>query len=157
MKRLRPVRVLGTALCLAAITGCASTQHRRDGALGAATNAFPELAIVRGEVSNTGVLVVLSDDLFVEGLELKASAQRDLTALAGYLKQHPDRNVVITGAPGARNADLSRRRGTTVEAFFLKSGVDPQRVEMKTAPSSMVTTREPAPPHPAPAGARSSL
>lgn len=150
-------RILSSALCLVAVSACASTQHHRDGTLGAATTAFPELAIVRGEHASTGVVLVLSDDLFVDELELKASAQRDLTALAGYLKQHPDQRVVIARAPGAQNTEMSRRRGAAVEAFFLKSGVDPQRVELRAAQGSIVTTRESARSHPAPGGARNSL
>lgn len=158
MKQRRTLRILSTVLLVAAVGSCAPLhQHHRDGTLGAATNAFPELAIVRGEVSSAGVVLVLSDDLFVEELELKASAQRDLAAISGYLKQHPGERVVIASAAAAGNADMRQRRGTAVEAFFLKSGVDPQRVEMRAAPGSMVTTRESARSRPAPAGARNSL
>jgi hypothetical protein len=152
-------RITVAAVVLAALfsIGCSATEHRRAGTSVADTSAFPVLTIVRGEPSGGEVVLVVSDDIFVERLELKASAQRDLAAVAGYLRQHPEQKLVVASAAESPSTDMTRRRAATVEAYFLKSGFDPERVRIKTAdvgrpvgiaavtaPESRQSTRAPA-------------
>jgi outer membrane protein OmpA-like peptidoglycan-associated protein len=104
------------------------------------TNA-PELAALRRQLttvesksSKRGVVVTIPDGFFeVDKAELRAGARPDLMAIAAYLKEHPGRKALIeghtdsTGSP-AHNVELSRRRATSVEAFLLRNGVDPERI-----------------------------
>ncbi len=165
-------RIAWAATCLGALllAGCAAS-HRPREPLRADTSAFPDLTSVRGEPSNRGVVLFISADVFVDELELKTSARRDLAAVAGYLQQHPSQRLLIAGSavsPSAatHNAELARRRGATIEAFFLRSGVDPRRLEVRTTrdhrpigrnAAASTTTDGPGRWIPAPASARSSL
>lgn len=126
MQPLRSLLTLASVVLL--LAGCSAHRQYRDGTLGVATPSFPELVIVRGEQSPHAVRLTVSRDIFVADTELSASAQRDLNAIAAYLQRHPDRKLMIVPARSARGSDLTRRREATVEAFFLKRGVDPDRV-----------------------------
>lgn len=135
---MQPRSLLMMSFVVLSFVGCTAHRQYRDGTLGAATPAFPELVAVHGEQSPHAVRLVVSNDIFVADTELTAGAQRDLTAIAAYLQHHPDRKLVIAPARGAPGTDLTRRREATVEAFFLKRGVDPDRV---AATSTALTAR----------------
>jgi outer membrane protein OmpA-like peptidoglycan-associated protein len=79
-------------------------------------------------------LVTLGDVLFEVGqADLKPGIQRKLFPLAEFLKENPDRNVLIeghtdnTGAP-AYNLELSQRRADTVASFLISQGVSPASI-----------------------------
>jgi outer membrane protein OmpA-like peptidoglycan-associated protein len=96
-----------------------------------------ELTMIQSRTSERGIVLTIPDVLFeVDKADLKASAQRDLVAIAAYLKEYPDQKVLIEGhtdstGTEAYNHELSLRRGTAVETFFLRNGVDPQRLQVR--------------------------
>jgi outer membrane protein OmpA-like peptidoglycan-associated protein len=96
-----------------------------------------ELTLIQSRQSERGIVLTIPDVLFqVDKADLKVEAQRDLTAIAAYLKERPDQKVLIEGhtdstGTEAYNHELSLRRGTTVETFFLRRGVDPDRLEVR--------------------------
>jgi len=96
-----------------------------------------ELTMLQSRTSERGIVLTIPDVLFeVHKTNVKASAQRDLVAIAAYLKEHPDQKVLIEGHTDSTgtesyNHELSLRRGTIVETFFLRSGVDPERLQVR--------------------------
>jgi len=96
-----------------------------------------ELTMLQSRTSERGIVLTIPDVLFeVHKTNVKASAQRDLVAIAAYLKEHPDQKVLIEGHTDSTgtesyNHELSLRRGTVVETFFLRSGVDPERLQVR--------------------------
>jgi outer membrane protein OmpA-like peptidoglycan-associated protein len=87
------------------------------------------------------LVLTLPEVLFAGGTaELKESAQRDLVVILAYLREHPDQGLLIesrtesrtgTTESASRSRELSLRRGTTVEAFFLRNGIDPARLRVR--------------------------
>lgn len=96
-----------------------------------------ELTTIQSRTSERGLVLTIPDVLFeVDKAELKAGAQRDLAAIASYLKENPSQKALIEGhtdstGTEAHNHELSLRRGTAVETFFLRNGVDPDRLEVR--------------------------
>jgi OOP family OmpA-OmpF porin len=96
-----------------------------------------ELTMIQSRSTERGIVLTIPDVLFeVDRAELKPEAQRDLAAIAGYLKQRPDQTALIEGhtdstGSEAYNHELSLRRGTAVETFFLRHGVDPERLKVR--------------------------
>jgi outer membrane protein OmpA-like peptidoglycan-associated protein len=96
-----------------------------------------ELTTIQSRDSERGIVLTIPDVLFeVDKADLKASAQRDLGAIASYLRAHPDQRVLIEGhtdstGTEAYNHELSLRRGTAVETFFLRYGVGPERLQVR--------------------------
>jgi len=104
----------------------------------------PELSALRRELTTIaststkrGIVLTLPDGFFeLDKAELRVDARTDLIAVAAYLKDHPGRKALIEGhtdssGTTSHNVELSRQRGTAVEAFLLKNGVDPERVEVR--------------------------
>lgn len=96
-----------------------------------------ELADLQAQQTDRGMLVTLGDVLFEFGrAEIKPQAQEAIAKLAGYLKQHPDRRVLIEGFTDSVGSDsanlaLSERRSQAVAAALRAQGVDPSRVETR--------------------------
>ncbi len=96
-----------------------------------------ELTSIQSRESDRGIVLTIPDVLFdVDKADLKVGAQRDLAAIAMYLKDRPGQKVLIEGhtdstGTTAHNHELSLRRSTAVETFFLKNGVDPERFEVR--------------------------
>ncbi len=147
MKRTSSVTMAAAALGIAALlAGCsvASPQAISTGANffdlpgdeGAAPT-LPELTTLRSRSSERGTVLTIPGSLFeVDRADLKAGAQRDLVVIAAYLTNHTRQSVLIEGhtdsiGTQAHNHELSLLRGTAVEAFFLRKGVDPERIEVR--------------------------
>lgn len=87
--------------------------------------------------TDRGTVVTLGDVLFPTNQSvLQPGAQRNLTPLAEFLKQYPDRKVVIEGhtdAVGdtAYNEALSEKRADAVKTFLITQGVEPTRIEAR--------------------------
>ena len=144
---LKPAVALTAALIVAAsLTSCASRRTTEPTAAYRSTSPTntPELAALRGQLttvqsasSKRGIVLTIPDGFFeTDKAELRAGARPDLMAIAGYLKGHPERKALIEGhtdsrGSSAHNLELSQRRGTAVEAFLLKNGVDPEHVEVR--------------------------
>ena len=64
---------------------------------------------------------------------LKPGATRDLDRLARFLKEYPDRAVLVEGhtdntGSDAHNLTLSEQRAESVRSYLIKDGVAEQRV-----------------------------
>jgi outer membrane protein OmpA-like peptidoglycan-associated protein len=94
-----------------------------------------ELEALKARQTDTGWSMTLGDVLFeVDRAELKPGATRQLEALASVLLRNPNASVRIEGhtdstGSAAYNRDLSRRRAESVQAFLLRQGVEPGRIE----------------------------
>jgi outer membrane protein OmpA-like peptidoglycan-associated protein len=95
------------------------------------------LEAIQSRESARGIVLTVPDRLFdADRPELKPDARRELAAVAVYLKEHRERRALIEGhtddsGDDARNRDVSLKRGTAVETFLLKNGVDPERMEVR--------------------------
>jgi OOP family OmpA-OmpF porin len=94
-----------------------------------------ELAELRADRTDRGLVVTLTDDVLfdVDQAELKPGGMQRLARVSEFLRQNPDRNVLIEGhtdstAPDAYNLALSQRRANAVEDFLITQGVDPTRI-----------------------------
>jgi OOP family OmpA-OmpF porin len=89
---------------------------------------------LRAERTDRGLVVTLEDVLFeVDGAALQPGAQVELLRMADYLKQHPDRKVLIEGhtdntGSSEYNLELSQLRAQSVESYLVSSGVSPDRI-----------------------------
>lgn len=96
-----------------------------------------ELTMIQSRSTERGIVLTIPDVLFeVDKAELKTNAQRDLAAIAAYLKEQPAQKVLIEGHTDSTgtetyNHELSLRRSTAVETFFLRNGVDPKLLEVR--------------------------
>lgn len=136
--KLSAVVVAATLLGCAAHRGTTGTAPPQAFEQGAATPdpAKLDLAVIQSRQSERGLVLTIPGGAFVHHkAEMKASVQPDLVAVTTYLKQHPDRKVLIEGYTDSHgnpavNRELSLRNGTAVQAFFLKNGIDPERIEV---------------------------
>lgn len=97
------------------------------------------LAALQADTKQTprGTVVTLGDVLFpTDQSVLQPGAQRNLVPLAQFLKEYPERQVVIEGHTDAvgdanYNEQLSERRADAVKTFLITQGVDPNRVQAR--------------------------
>lgn len=81
-----------------------------------------------------GTLVTFGDVLFdFNKADLKSSALPNITTLATFLQENPDRKVIVEGytdsvGSAGYNQSLSERRAESVRRALLRAGVDPARV-----------------------------
>ncbi len=81
-----------------------------------------------------GMVITLSDVLFnVDQDQLKQEGVRNVQKLAEFMKQYPQRTVLIEGYTDstgsvAHNIDLSNRRAAAVRATLVSMGVSPERI-----------------------------
>jgi OmpA-OmpF porin, OOP family len=94
-----------------------------------------ELAELRADRTERGLVVTLSDEILfdVDQSDLKPGGMQQLARVAEFLREHPDRNVLIEGhtdstAPDTYNLALSQRRANAVEDFLITQGVEPTRI-----------------------------
>jgi outer membrane protein OmpA-like peptidoglycan-associated protein len=94
-----------------------------------------ELAELRADRTDRGLVVTLGDEILfdVDQSVLKPGGMQQLTRVAEFLRQNPDRNVLIEGhtdstAPDSYNLALSQRRANAVEDFLITQGVEPTRI-----------------------------
>jgi outer membrane protein OmpA-like peptidoglycan-associated protein len=125
---------------LAAATASADANAARQQAAAAQAQAAElqrELAELQAQQTDRGMLVTLGDVLFEFGrAEIKPAAHTAIAKLADYLKQHPDRRVLIEGFTDSVGSDqanltLSQRRSQSVAAALRAQGVDPARIEAR--------------------------
>lgn len=81
-----------------------------------------------------GTLVTFGDVLFdFNKAELKSSALPNITQLARFLQENPDRQVIVEGytdsvGSASYNQSLSERRAESVRTALVRAGVEPTRV-----------------------------
>lgn len=93
-----------------------------------------ELAALEARETAEGIALTMSDVFFeTDSATLRGSARQDLTRLARFVREHPDRELVIEGHTDAEgsdayNAELAARRADAVKAFLVEQGVPPSRL-----------------------------
>jgi len=93
-----------------------------------------QLRDIEGQQTERGLLVTLGDVLFAfNKAELTPQAGPRLDKLAGFLRQFPDRRLLIEGytdsvGGDAYNMELSQRRAQSVQAALVQRGVEPSRI-----------------------------
>ncbi|HRO59394.1 MAG TPA: OmpA family protein [Burkholderiaceae bacterium] len=96
--------------------------------------AEARLAEIEARQTERGLLVSLGDVLFETGrAELLPPAYPRLDRLAEFLRQHPDRHLLVEGYTDSVGSDssnlaLSERRANAVRMALLQRGVEPQRI-----------------------------
>jgi outer membrane protein OmpA-like peptidoglycan-associated protein len=97
-----------------------------------------ELAELQAERTDRGLVVTVSDDILfdVDQADLKPGAAQQLARVSDFLRNHPDRNILIEGhtdstASDSYNLALSQRRANAVEDFLISQGGDPTRISAR--------------------------
>lgn len=94
-----------------------------------------QLDQIKATQTERGMLVTLGDVLFeFNRAEVKPTARAELTKVAEFLRQHPDRRIRVEGytdnvGSADYNLDLSRRRAEAVAAALVSLGVPADRVQ----------------------------
>ena len=110
----------------------ANAQAAQANARAAALEA--RLKELQAQQTERGLLVTLGDVLFEFGkANLLPTAGQRLDQLADFLKQYPDRKLIIEGhtdsvGSDAANQALSERRAQAVQQALVGRGVDPARI-----------------------------
>jgi outer membrane protein OmpA-like peptidoglycan-associated protein len=92
---------------------------------------------IEGKQTERGILVTLGDVLFeFDKAVLLPVAEPRLDRLANFLKQFPEKKLLVEGYTDAigsdsYNRDLSRRRAEAVHAALVRRGVDPARMSVE--------------------------
>ncbi|MFG5410761.1 OmpA family protein [Piscinibacter sakaiensis] len=93
-----------------------------------------QLAQVQAQATDRGMLVTLGDVLFeFNRAEVKPSARDELAKVAQFLKEHPERRILVEGftdnvGSAEYNQELSRKRAESVAAALVALGVPADRV-----------------------------
>lgn len=96
-----------------------------------------ELVVLQAQQTDRGMLVTLGDVLFEFGrAELKPNAATELRKLANYLKEHPERKILVEGhtdsvGSDAANVALSQRRADAVARELAAMGVGADRIAVR--------------------------
>jgi OmpA-OmpF porin, OOP family len=99
-----------------------------------ATQLEQELATLKAQPTDRGVVLTLSDVLFESNrADLKPGVTRTLYPLVTFLKEHPKRIVSIEGhtdsiGSQSYNLDLSEHRADSVRDFLVAQGIEPARI-----------------------------
>jgi outer membrane protein OmpA-like peptidoglycan-associated protein len=92
-----------------------------------------ELAELQAQKTERGLVLTLGDVLFdVDEASLKAGATQSLSRLVTFLKEYPDRQVLVEGHTDSTGTDqynlgLSQRRADSVVQFLTLNGIAPER------------------------------
>lgn len=90
---------------------------------------------LQAKQTERGTLVTFGDVLFdYDKSDLKPAGMRDIQKLAEFLKENPDRKLVVEGytdstGSDAYNQQLSERRAESVRRALTRAGVDMQRIQ----------------------------
>lgn len=96
-----------------------------------------ELSEFKARETERGLVLTLGDVLFeYDKAELRAGALRNLYPLVTFLRENPERNILIEGhtdsiGSDSYNLDLSRRRAESVRGFLLQNGLGPERITLE--------------------------
>jgi outer membrane protein OmpA-like peptidoglycan-associated protein len=93
-----------------------------------------EIAELNAKTTERGLVVTLGDMLFETGnAQLKGNAFENLGKLSNFLKNYPDRTLIIEGhtdsvGSDASNMSLSQRRADSVRMYLLEQGIAANRL-----------------------------
>src|SRR2546422_161075 len=96
-----------------------------------------ELADLKGQQTNRGLVLTVGDVLFATGkAEVAAGGLRSIDKLAEFLKKNPTRNLLIEGhtdntGPEDFNLKLSQQRADAVKDVLVSRGVGTDRITTK--------------------------
>ncbi|WP_020208045.1 OmpA family protein [Gilvimarinus chinensis] len=96
-----------------------------------------ELENISTEKTDRGLVLTLGNILFeVDKATIKAGSQRTLERVADFLREYPDRDVMIEGftdSTGSEsyNQDLSERRARSVQDTLVSNGVSAARIKTR--------------------------
>lgn len=96
-----------------------------------------QLRQIEARQTERGLLVTLGDVLFESGqADLLPTAEPRLDDLAAFLRENPDRKLLVEGYTDAvgndrYNMDLSQRRADSVRRALVLRGVDPARINTR--------------------------
>jgi outer membrane protein OmpA-like peptidoglycan-associated protein len=133
--RTLTIRLATVALAASIGSGCAT--HRAHPPIRPDVATLQGLEAIESRPSDRGLVLTVPDRLFdADKPDLKPDGRRELAAVAAYLKAHAEQKALIEGHTDNRGDDERRRqtslaRGTAVETFLLRNGVDPERLEVR--------------------------
>lgn len=110
------------------------SQAEAEAAKAQAQRLQQELSDLQAKQTERGVVLTLSDVLFeTNQAELKPGGMAAIERLADFLKDHPDRRLLIEGHTDARgseeyNEELSRRRAYAVTEALVQRGIESDRL-----------------------------
>lgn len=93
-----------------------------------------QLDALQAKSTDRGIVLTLGDTLFATGSsELQRGSQDNLSRLADFLNQHPERRALIEGhtdsvGNAASNQRLSLSRADSVRAYLTQRGISPSRL-----------------------------
>jgi OmpA-OmpF porin, OOP family len=93
-----------------------------------------ELAELEARQTERGIVLTLGDVLFdFDRAELRSGAQQNLARLVQFLKEHPEREVIVEGhtdsvGSATYNLGLSERRANAVVSFLVDNGIERKRL-----------------------------
>jgi outer membrane protein OmpA-like peptidoglycan-associated protein len=108
-----------------------------------------EIAELETQQTSRGLVLTLNGLLFAtDRADLQAGETRALDRLATFLKEYPERNIVIEGhtdaaGPAGYNESLSLQRAQAVTQYLVEQGVERERIETRGLGEAFpVTTNE---------------
>jgi len=112
-------------------------RQRVAGAEQRAADLAAELERIRAQQTDRGLVLSLDDVLFaVDEATLQPGALPDLARVAEFLRDQPERTVVVEGhtdstGSAAYNLRLSEARAAAVESVLIRNGVPPARIRTR--------------------------
>jgi outer membrane protein OmpA-like peptidoglycan-associated protein len=95
-----------------------------------------DLAGLPARQTDRGLVITLGEDILfdVDRSDIKAGGAQELARVADFLRNHPDRNLLVEGhtdstASDTYNLALSQRRANAVEDLLISMGVEPTRID----------------------------
>lgn len=93
-----------------------------------------ELAELKAKKTKRGYVITLGNILFkIDSAELNAAGMQNLYQLVTFLKEFPNREVVVEGytdntGSGVYNLELSQQRANSVRTFLVSNGISSDRI-----------------------------
>jgi outer membrane protein OmpA-like peptidoglycan-associated protein len=108
--------------------------HRMEKAKARANKLEQEIIHMKGQMTDRGIVLTIGDVLFATGTaSLSPVADNEIDKLASFLKEYPNRNVLIeghtdsTGTEGA-NLDLSIKRANAIRDKLMARDISLSRI-----------------------------
>ena len=114
-----------------------SQTHKAEKATAKADRLQQEIDTLKGRMTDRGVVLTIGDVLFATGTaNLSPMADNEISRLAFFMKNYPDRNVLIEGytdstGPEGSNLDLSLQRANAVSNKLVAKGISRSRIMTK--------------------------